>query len=41
MFERMLYFAPSIDNVCENPTRPILAGREKERGREGGVRGEE
>ena len=24
--ERMSYFAPSRARVCENPTRPILAG---------------
>ena len=31
--ERMLYFAPSIARVCENPTRPILAGNDRGRGK--------
>ena len=26
VLERILYFAPSIERVWENPTRPILAG---------------
>ena len=35
MLHKILYLAPSLDTVLHSPTKPILAGGEKEEERKG------